>query len=135
MPQPLFFKNTLVEYTDRIYEVIEQKLVEDSSIYKLKLIAFLKNETTSIDYIPKHILFEDNIEEKSLKEFNHKHPKYSFNERVRFTTDSYQTHYALVKYIKFENHSYMYRLIQESRKDEGVWLNYGHLIEESYISK
>ena len=135
MTSPRFSQNSLVEYSNKIYEVLNNELSDKGYKYTLKLRAFLTNEDVSIDYVSKHIFSLNNIDEKQLKEFNSTFPRYQFEERVRWTDSRHETYYSIVKYIYFENHRYMYRLLEESRKDEGYWMNYGHLIEESYISK
>ena len=135
MTTPLYSNNSLVEYSDRIYQILETQEINGRYQYKLKLKAFLTKEAISIEYMHQSMLSEIIVEEQKLKKFTHNSPRYEFDERVRWTDSSRETCYAIVKFILFENHRYMYRLLDESRKDEGYWMNYGHLIEESYISK
>ena len=130
-----FSKDSLVEYSYRIYKVLEPTDSGDNPHYKLQLIAFLTAENTSIEFMPSHILSDCTIAKNKLKAFNGKAPRYAFNERVRWTDDRKETYYCLVKFILFENHQYLYRLLEEARIDQGYWMNYGHFIEESYISK
>lgn len=135
MDTPLFTKEMIVEKDTQLLEVLDVLPCHTGWEYVLKPRAFLKNETTSIDYMHSSVLAQRTVSEQALKGTSYPKPRYDFNERVRWTDNRKETDYGIVKNIIFEDHRYKYRLLLESRKDEGYLMNYGHFIEESYISK
>ncbi len=120
---PKFSINSLVTFDSCIFEIKEIITTSNGYSYKARTKAYLRDPSDS-EWHNQLVSNEEIILESQLKSFDHPKPKYEIGERVKLPYFN-----CFVRFIKFENHHYLYYVMDEKNEGSG-WIK-----EEEYLTR